>query len=226
MWVVLRENADKGILPLYSGERPWQAVVDIPEDRSSKADIVLDETHATIPRLTALIVVSDDIVVRQVGVSTQVALVEVPCLISGEVEENVQAINITGAQAYGVTGLCSRIARLQEVIEHLWRTGHFPSLLQAKNEEIKDETIVLEDKGRELRTTNETEHIHVRHILVGQHRIILRSDVIRQDVIENETEVRWEKEEGITEEVTEGEIALDEDVGKDEVDGAGEVRPP
>jgi len=99
-------------------------------------------------------------------------------------------------------------------------------LLQAKNEEIKDETIVLEDKGRELRTTNETEHIHVRHILVGQHRIILRSDVIRQDVIENETEVRWEKEEGITEEVTEGEIALDEDVGKDEVDGAGEVRPP
>jgi hypothetical protein len=120
------------------------------------------------------------------GVSAQVALDEVPRLISGEAEENVQAINITGVQADGVTSLCSRIAILQEVIGHLWRTGHFASLLQAKNEEITDKTVVLEDKGRELKTTNETERIRVRHILVGQHHVILCSDVIRQVVIENE----------------------------------------
>ena len=112
---------------------------------------------------------------------------EVPRLISGEAEENVQAINITGIQADGVTSLCSRIAILQEVIRHLWRTGHFAGSLQAKNEEIKDKTVVLEDKGRELKTTNETERIRVCHILVSQHRVILRSDVIRQVVIENET---------------------------------------
>jgi len=61
----------------------------------------------------------------------------------------------------------------------------------------------MKDKGRELRTTNETERIRVHHILVGQHRIILHSDVIRQYVIENEMGIRWEKEEGIVEEVTE-----------------------
>ena len=42
---------------------------------------------------------------------------------------------------------------------------------------------------------------------------------------EGVAEVR-EDEEGIAEEVMEGEIALDEDVGTDEVEGAGEVRPP
>ena len=60
--------------------------------------------------------------------------------------------------------------------------------LQAKKEEIKDKTVVLEDKGRELRSMKETERIRVRHMVVGQHRIILPSDIIRQDVIENETE--------------------------------------
>ena len=110
------------------------------------------------------------------GVSAQVALDEAPRLISGEAEDNVQAINITGVQADGVTSLCSRIAILQEVIGYLWRTG------------IKDKTVVLEDKGRELKTTNETERIRVHHILVGQHHVILCSGVIRQVVIENEIE--------------------------------------
>ena len=80
---------------------------------------------------------------------------ETPRLISGEAEENVQAINITGVQADGVTSLCSRITILQEVIGHLWRTSHFVSSLQAKNEEIKDKTVVLKDKGRESKTINE-----------------------------------------------------------------------
>jgi len=82
--------------------------LDIPEDRSSEVDIVLDETHATIPRPTALIVVSDDIAIHLVGVSAQVALDEVPCLISREAEENVQAINITGVQAEGIMRSFSR----------------------------------------------------------------------------------------------------------------------
>ena len=106
---------------------------------------MLDKTHATIPRPTALIVVSDDTVVHLVGVSAQVALDEAPCLISREVEENVQAINITGVQADGATSLCSRIAILQEVVGDFWRTCHFASSLQAKNEDIKDKTVVLEE---------------------------------------------------------------------------------
>jgi hypothetical protein len=69
--------------------------------------VVSERGRLTISRPTALIVVSDDIVVRRVGVSTQVALDEVPRLISREAEENVQAINITGVQADGVTSLCS-----------------------------------------------------------------------------------------------------------------------
>ena len=40
------------------GERAWQTVLYIPEDHSSEVDIVFDETHATIPRPIALVVVS------------------------------------------------------------------------------------------------------------------------------------------------------------------------
>ena len=46
------------------------------------------------------------------------------------------------------------------IIGHLWRTGHFASSLQAKNEEIKDKTVVrranpsTEDKHRHCLTLN------------------------------------------------------------------------
>ena len=78
--------------------------------------VVNERGRLTIPRPTAVIVTSDDIVVHRVGVSTQVASYEVPRLVSGEAEENVQSISTTGVQADGVTSLCSRIAILQEVM--------------------------------------------------------------------------------------------------------------
>ncbi|KAG1742030.1 hypothetical protein EDB19DRAFT_1907795 [Suillus lakei] len=44
---------------------------------------------------------------------------------------------------------------------NLWRTRHLASSLQAKNEDTKDKTVVLEDEGRELKTADETECIRV-----------------------------------------------------------------
>ena len=63
---------------------------------SSHSIVVNERGRLTIPRPTALIVASDDIVVHRVGVTTQVASDEVPRLVSGEAEENVQSISIMG----------------------------------------------------------------------------------------------------------------------------------
>ena len=81
---------------------------------------MLDETHATISRPAALVVVPDNVVVGRVRVGAQITLNEVSCLI-GEAEEYEQMINVTGVQVDGVTNLCRRVMLLQEVVGHLWR---------------------------------------------------------------------------------------------------------
>jgi hypothetical protein len=72
-----------------------------------------------------------------------------------------------------------RVPELEEVVRKLGRTGHLTRALETEDEEIEDETVVLEDERRELETTNHAERIDVRHVLVGKDRVVLGGDVIR-----------------------------------------------
>lgn len=80
----------------------------------------------------------------------------------------MQAIHITGIQANGMASFSCRIPVLKEIVGHLWRTSHLAGSLQTKDEEIKDKAIVLENKCRELQSTDQTEGVGMRHIFVCQ----------------------------------------------------------
>ncbi|KAG8786458.1 hypothetical protein FRC12_016526 [Ceratobasidium sp. 428] len=65
-----------------------------------------------------------------------------------------------------VASLSRAVAELEEVVGQLWRARHFACALQAEDEEIENQVIVLEDECRKLKTANKTEDIGVRHILI------------------------------------------------------------
>ena len=126
---------------------------------------MLDESHTTIARPAPLVVVPDDIVVRRARGGSEVTLDEVTRFIGREAEKNVDAVDIVRVETNRMTCLCSRATVLQEVVRRLWGTGRdLCSALQTKDGDIEDEVIVLEDEGRELKTTNETVCICVRHV--------------------------------------------------------------
>src|SRR5258708_11819874 len=79
------------------------------------------------------------------------------------------------------------VTELKEIIGHLWRPSHLASPLQAQDENIKHKTIILEDEGRKLETTNHTVRICMRHVLVSEDSVVFRGDVIGQIVVQNET---------------------------------------
>src|SRR6266567_2080456 len=81
----------------------------------------------------------------------------------------------------------SRVTELKEIIGHLWWSGHLASPLQAQDENVEHQTIVLEDEGRKLKSTNHTVRICMRHVLVREDSVVLRGDVIGQIVVQNET---------------------------------------
>lgn len=48
------------------------------------------------------------------------------------------------------------------------------------------ESVVLEDKGRELEAADHAKGVDVRHVLVGEDRVVLGGDVVGQVVVEDE----------------------------------------
>lgn len=166
--VILGVDTDKCIFPLDCRKRTRQSLLNIPVNGSSKINIMLDESHAAIPRPAALIVVANDIVISRIGIGREVALDEVTGFISTEPKQDVESVDIARVETDGMTCFSSRIAILKEVIRHLGRPRHLTCSLKAKNKKIEDQAVILEDEGRELKTTNETISIGMRHVLVGQ----------------------------------------------------------
>ena len=63
-----------------------------------------------------------------------------------------------------MTCLCGRVVVLQEVVRHLRRSCHFTRTLQAKDQQVEHQTLALEDEGRELQSTDETESVGMGHV--------------------------------------------------------------
>jgi hypothetical protein len=141
---------------------------DIPEYRTSKVNVVLDQPHTTIAWPATLVVVANDVVVRRVGICAEVTLDKVSSFLSSEAEENMNAIDVSRVQANGMASLGRNVSVLEEVVGHLGRTSHLTRALQAKNEDIQDQTVVLKNESGELQTSDEAIPIRMGHVLVRQ----------------------------------------------------------
>ena len=165
----------------------------VPEHGSPKINVMLDQSHTAVSGPAPLIVISNNVVIGGIRVCRQIPLDEIARLVGSESEKNLEAINISRIQPDRMASFCSRIPVLQKVVWHLGWSSHLTGSLKAKNEQVKNKTIVLKHESRKLETTNEAEGIDVRHILVSERGVILGSDVIRKIVVKNESEQAIEK---------------------------------
>ncbi|KAI3475156.1 hypothetical protein L1887_63471 [Cichorium endivia] len=75
-------------------------------------------------------------------------------VISFETEEDPDLVDVASVETNGVSALSRAVAELQEVV---WRIGWASNLtgaLKAKQQEVNNETVVLEDECRELKTAD------------------------------------------------------------------------
>ena len=55
----------------------------------------------------------------------------------------------------------------EEVIWHLWRSGHLAGSLQPKDQQVQHQAVVLNNEGGKLEATDHTIRVGVIHVLEG-----------------------------------------------------------
>lgn len=108
--------------------------------------VVPIEPHALIARPASLVGVRAHSLVIRVRIRRQVTLDEFPRFLCRELEQHVNPVDVTSVEADRVTGLGSLVLELQEAVRQLRRAGNLGSTLETQNEEVQDETVVLEDE--------------------------------------------------------------------------------
>lgn len=163
--VVLAIDRDETGLPLDGGDGSGQPVLHVPEDSTSKVDIMLHQPHAGISGPTLPIVVAHNVLIVGVGVLRQVALDQISRLLSSEAEEHVDPVDVAGVESDGVRGLSLHILIGQEVVRHLRGACHLTGTLQAQHQQVQHQTVVLHYEGGELQTTDNAIGVGVVHVL-------------------------------------------------------------
>ena len=97
------------------------------------------------------VIIPDDVVVHGVSVCAEVPRGEIARLFRSEPEENRNPIDVAGVGSDGW-----RVAVLQEIVRQLRRSSHLAGTLQTQDDQVRYETLGLENEGGELKTTDET----------------------------------------------------------------------
>ncbi|KAI3486863.1 hypothetical protein L1887_49501 [Cichorium endivia] len=193
--IVLAVHGAERVLPFDGGERARQAVLDRPEHGAAEVDVVFDEAHARVARPALAVVVADHVAVVRIRVGGEVSLDEVARLVGGEAVEDVDAVDVARVEAHRVSCLGGGIAELEEAVGHVGRTCHLVGALQAEDEQIKHETVVLEYERAELQAADQAVRVDVRHVLEHDGNVVLGGDVVGQIVVHDESQQAIEQRE-------------------------------
>lgn len=156
-------------------------------------NIMLHKTHPRVSGPALLVVVADDVLVVGIGMLGEVALNQVASLFGGESEENVDPVDIAAEQTNWMTDFGWSVLEGQEVVGHLRWTCHFTRSLQAQNQEIQHQSVVLRDERRKLQSANDSVAVRVVHVLVVDDNVILGCHVVSNVVVHDETEQSIQK---------------------------------
>lgn len=149
---------------------------------------MLDQSHSAISRPTLLVVVADQVLVVGIRVGREVTLNQITRFFCGKAEHDVDPVDVARVETDRVARFSGSVSELEEIVRHLRRSSHFTSSRKTENEEIENETIVLEDERGELKTSDHSVTIDMGHILIGEDDVVLGGTVISQVVIHDQTQ--------------------------------------
>ena len=95
-------------------------------------------------------------------------------------------VDIAGVQPDGVASLGTGVPETQEVIGDLRWARNLCGPCETQHQQIQYQTIVLHDKGGKLQTPDQTIRVGMRHVLVGNHDVVLGSDVVCNVVVQDQ----------------------------------------
>ena len=87
-----------------------------------------------------------------------------------------------------MSGLSLYILETHKLIRTLWRPSQFRGSLKTQNEDVKNQTVVLSDETGELKTSDQTIGVGVRHVLERDDHVVLGGHVVSQVVVNNQSE--------------------------------------
>ena len=95
-------------------------------------------------------------------------------------------VDVAGVQPDGVASLGAGVPEAQEVVGDLRGASNLCGSSQAQHQQIQYQPIVLHDKGSKLQTPDQTIGVGVRHVLVGDHNVVLGCDVVCNVVVQDQ----------------------------------------
>ena len=95
---------------------------------------------------------------------------------------------LPGEESDGMGDLGVDVLKGEEVVGHLWRSGHLGGPVEAEDEEVDDEAVVLDDKGGELEAANDAVRVGVVHVLVVDDHVVLGRHVVGNVVVDDEAQ--------------------------------------
>ena len=95
-------------------------------------------------------------------------------------------VDVARVQPDRVASLGTGVPETQEVIGDLRWASNLCGPCETQHQQIQHQTTVLHDKGGKLQTPDQTIGVGVRHVLVGNHNVVLGSDVVCNVVVQNQ----------------------------------------
>mmetsp|Transcript_3094 Transcript_3094/g.10261 ORF Transcript_3094/g.10261 Transcript_3094/m.10261 type:complete len:228 (-) Transcript_3094:2744-3427(-) len=74
-----------------------------------------------------------------------------------------------------------------ELVRHLRRSRDFRGARETEHEQVQDQAVVLRHERRELQAADQTVRVRVAHVLVRDDDVVLRGDVVRDVMIDDQT---------------------------------------
>jgi hypothetical protein len=150
--VVLRVHRYIGIFPVNGRDTSWKPILDLPKDTSPQVYIVLHQSHSAVLGPALSVVVAHDVLVVGVRVFCQEPLDQFSGLVVGELEEDVEMVDVPQVDSDGMPGLDFNRLEDHELVFIHGRTCELIGSVETHDQDIDDETVELENEGGKLKT--------------------------------------------------------------------------
>lgn len=149
---------------------------------------MLHESHSAVSGPALLVIVTYYVLIVGIRVLSEVSLNKFSRFLLCESKHHIQLVDVSAVESDWVSSLSLYILEAHELIRSRGRSSQLSGSLKAKDYDVKDEAVVLSDKACELKTSDKSIGVGVRHVLEGDYHVVLRSHVVSQIVIDNQSQ--------------------------------------
>ena len=144
---------------------------------------------------TLLVVVPHDVLVVRIWVFSEITLNQILRILCIKPQQHINTINVTCVQSDGVSCLRLDVFEGQILIGDFRGPRNFRGPCQAQQQQIQDQSVVLEGKRGELQATDKAIGVGMHHVFERKHDVVFGRHVVGNVVVDDQTEQTIEQRE-------------------------------